>query len=1022
MPSRDSSPTEAKRQRLSSDRYKEIVDVQRAQVLADSLASPAVQSVLDDLLQKHRLSESRNKQIQRALHLIKESLDSLPKEPCSISVDSDFLRDTLNKLGTQVDPTCLFSHSNYKKTALTCHPPSNVNVVGSFLLGYSTTSTVDLAVEMPRTLFNSKDYRYYRYHDKRLLYLVFLARHFLSEGSHIWENISITSHCFADDPRKPILSLSHSKIPQVTVCILPTYPPNMFPPSRLTDDRNNLLLNASAPQTSGKADATPVYNQSVLVDSTPLPVLQIMHKVVLSTPNFVSGVLLLNMWSVRHHLLIGNFVFAVLICDLINRSVVPQRASREHILRCAFNSIRSGHLRKLSLSGVRICSPIDVSRLLRVERCASDALNVIESEIAVNDLWNGVIARLFATPRGTEIVPYPLSTQFDGFLKVTLPNSDNCFTAKRAEFDFNVLTVLHTAFLSTGRLSLIEPLERGLYGLSFVSHQEVTRKVDTRKESVDSDSFLSFWGEKASLRRFKDGRIIEAVVWSGGIYTLDEIAQYVFKRHFGGEVACEVFVGCWEKVANLTDGSTSISRAIAAFNELSSLLRSVNDLPLNIRDVHATSTHLRRCGMYPIRPNPANIFTEALDVVITFESSNAWPKDTVALAASKAGFYVALKGKLAEKGVVAQATVSFIDVIVSGYVYRVRLNVDIEKELSDGESDGDKRFWETEMLVTHHDNMRNMQSAMVGQVCRLAKRWLNAHMLFGCLGEHRDVLVELLVMAVFYAETNEYPRSTMSAFCRFLHLLAEFPWEVCPLVVFVSDHDEGDIPGALKRQNDVVKVEGLSRLETLMIAQKSFDQSAGRFGIYVAQANEVESWSEKLGGLENVLLSRLQLTAAASLRHFERILTTTADKKLKLESVFISSYPGFNAVVKIDERACIMDPGSVKGEFGRQKQEGIHRVVAGLDPVEKICKTLVDRLGKWAIFFRKLRCGNQIYIVWRPGVKKVQKFSLRDAAFSDLVKSASHEEDDMLRSSVPQLIDEIKCIGEGLVSAVEVFN
>lgn len=1010
-----------KRQRLSSNdkdnHYEEIATVQHAQIQADALTSPSVQSVFNRLLDTLMLSDSSNTLIQRALHAVKSSLDGIPKEPAKLAARSDLVSDLLRNVADGTEPSSLFYSSKAETLSVSCDRPSQINVVGSYLLGYCTAPVVDIAVEMPRSLFTPKDYRNYRYHDKRFLYLLYLANHFLNEIESKWTKVSVTAHHFACDLRKPVLSLSHSEMPGITVCIIPTYPVNMFDVSRLRPDRNNVRAQAQTATTSAQAEATPVYNQSVLVDSTPVVFLQMMHEIIGGAPNFKPALMLMHIWSLRHRLRLGKFVLAVLLCDLFNRAVVPRRAAKEHILRCAFSAISSGRLYNLVMCGVQVCAPFNSAQLTRCAECAARALSTIESDAAANDPWDGLIPRLFATARGNEIKAQPMSTLFDGFLKITHIDNGSPFT------DLEILSVLQSGFVETGRIRRIEPLSERLYGLTCASYESLIRRVDVRNQSTDVDTFNSFWGKKANLRRFKDGKIIEALVWNGGIQTLQEIAKYVFDRHFKGRLRCDVVLGDLEKAAKLKDSDkTSSSRAILAFNELSSLLRSIDDLPLKIRDVSAISPHLRRCGMYKIRPNFSNIFVEALGVLITFESSKAWPKDAVALAASKAGFYVALKGKLAEKGVTSQVTVSYIDVTVSGFVFRVQLYVDIEKGLTEEKSQEDKLFWETHMVVKHHENVRNMGSVMVGQVCCLAKRWLNSHMLFGCLGERADILVELLVMAVFYNETLEAPRSPMSAFCRFLHLLAEFPWEVCPLLISMrsSDYNDMDMPSSRKHGKD--ESAEPNRSEQLEIAQKMHEKSGCALGIFVAHGNDVESWSGGRGTIENVLVNRIQATALAALQFIERFLTSSEGEGLSLKTVFTCSTSGFDAIAHLDERACVMSSKSKEGPMGVQdKRLGVARVAAGLDPIERVHKTIHERLGKWAVIFWQVRSGSELYVVWRPDVRKQFKFSLRDAAFCDPVFVGSNETP-CLKPSIGQLVEEIKYLGQGLVTRVELLR
>src|SRR5579862_7566073 len=68
--------------------------------------------------------------------------------------------------------------------------------------------------------------------------------------------------------------------------------------------------------------------------------------------------------------------------------------------------------------------------------------------------------------------------------------------------------------------------------------------AEARKEAA---AFRKFWGEKAELRRFKDGSILESLVWSDKESkkpVFQQIVHYLLDRNFGPDIAKAIsFVG-----------------------------------------------------------------------------------------------------------------------------------------------------------------------------------------------------------------------------------------------------------------------------------------------------------------------------------------------------------------------------------------------------------------------------------------------------------------------------------------------
>lgn len=992
----DSGERPSKRQRtpLTDGQYAELEVVQSAQRKGDALGDPALSAALDKLIASRRDSDSVRKSVENVLKLVKSSLDSLPKKK-TMQVDNAITRNTLRKVARGVKLDSLFRAEQFEQLSVVCKPPTKVNVVGSFLLGYSSGSVADVTVEMASDIFHSKDYLNYRYHDKRLVYLIYIARHFVKMEGDKWPVVSLTTSHLNDDITKPVLCVSHADTPDVTIRLIPTYAEGVFEKSRLAENRCNIRLAGDSSVVNDPMKATALYNTSIAMDSTLIISLQTLHAAAIAVSAFSDTVLLLCAWCYRHRLRMGNFFMATVLAELISKGSVPPRASREHMFRCALRFIARGMLKELKVSGLRLCAGMDEGLLKRCEVVASDALFIIESKIAVEDPWFGIMPYLFATARGSKCFPKPLSTLFDGFVCI----SRNEKTTGPSEKD--LLVVLNRALVDTGRATRIECLTRDLFGLTLKSEGDSFRKVDTRPEGWDTTSFKKFWGEKAGLRRFKDGRIIESLVWSGGLETLNDITDYACRRHFGEAFAVKVIIGNLEVAAGCDGLDTTASRAIAAFDELASVLRSLEGLPLSIRVLHATSPHLRRCGAFSIRPDAQTRYINPLDIVASFESSAAWPDDSVAISAAKAAFYVALQTTLAGRGVSARATISFVDISLGGFVFRLRIRVDKEKKLLPLNSEqASTLIWETESRVRHQDKIAYVGNPMMGSVVRLAKRWLNSHLLLSQMGDRGEELIEVIVASIMSKRRLSRRKSAIGYFCQFLHILAEFPWEVCPLAVFLEN------PEKAMADNEMHGEEQARFFSSVQERYNSHLDGEMFFAIYHARnksGDDVETWFSTPHNPERVIAERIVATARSSLMFIETHLTAP-EKAPSLSTIFATPTNAFDVILKLHDR---MTPyGTSKGPF-----RGHGKPYVGIDPVVRLRDELEKCLGGFALFLIERAGRAEIFVVWRPSAREGVKFSLREAPFRT-------PEEGKLVACREEMVAEMRRIGHGLIREV----
>jgi U3 small nucleolar RNA-associated protein 22 len=198
--------------------------------------------------------------------------------------------------------------------------------------------------------------------------------------------------------------------------------------------------------------------------------------------------------------------------------------------------------------------------------------------------------------------------------------------------------------------------------------------------------FREFWGDKTELRRFKDGRILESVVWE--VKAADEkahipvlIAKHLLSHHFGiGESSVFTWQPSFDALIRLPTVinniysrlGSSVSRgfrdAISAFDSLVKQIKQLEDLPLSVASISPVHSALRHTNAFaPIAISssassalpPWARYIPTMDIIIEFERSPRWPDDLTAILKMKLAFYEHVARSLvkAVKGLTARVVV-----------------------------------------------------------------------------------------------------------------------------------------------------------------------------------------------------------------------------------------------------------------------------------------------------------------------------------------------------------------------------
>lgn len=191
-------------------------------------------------------------------------------------------------------------------------------------------------------------------------------------------------------------------------------------------------------------------------------------------------------------------------------------------------------------------------------------------------------------------------------------------------------------------------------------------------ETEEIRKFRELWGERAELRRFKDGSITESVVWD--VRNADEraqipffVARYLVHRHCG---VPESDVRAWQgdfdgllrvpqelaSVYQSAGAQTGFKAAMTAFDTLVKSIKALDDqLPLAVLNVSPVSESLRYTNVFaPVTVNQkletalprCARYVPVMNVIVEFEKSGRWPDDLRAIQKIKLAFLETLGSAL----------------------------------------------------------------------------------------------------------------------------------------------------------------------------------------------------------------------------------------------------------------------------------------------------------------------------------------------------------------------------------------
>ncbi|NXU41603.1 NOL6 protein, partial [Drymodes brunneopygia] len=539
---------------------------------------------IEELLKEVTLKEAKKKKIDAFLHEINRLLSAIPETPETELTDQAWLSKDVKVPFLQV-PFNVKGRFHFV-------PPAELKVVGSYLLGTCVRPeiNVDIAVTMPREIFQDKDNLNQRYHRKRALYLSHIAQHLSKEKLFG----SVKFAYMNSNHLKPILLLRPQGKDEkmVTVRLHACPESDLFKPSRFYPSKNNVrtawFMEQSTPKEGATEPPTPHYNNSILCDTVMLSHLHFLSNAATDFPGMKDGLALLKVWLNQRQLSKGlgsfsGFLVSMLVAYLLTKRKIVKMMSGYQVLRSTLQFLATTDL---SVTGISLAQDADPSLPVLDDFHQAFAVVFVDPSGLVNLCADMTASKYhqvqFEAKRSMEILDDRMADGFQALLmtpKPMLRTFDHVFhlkhvsklqgTCKKMQL-LNELMDRGGNYVAAALPFVVSLLARGLsqraqlvahslpqipewpidaeppkhkdvgpltFGLLFVPEFAAsTLEKGPQADHPEALEFRTFWGEKSELRRFQDGSICEAVVWEASSVCQkrlipEQIIRHLLKLH-----------------------------------------------------------------------------------------------------------------------------------------------------------------------------------------------------------------------------------------------------------------------------------------------------------------------------------------------------------------------------------------------------------------------------------------------------------------------------------------------------------
>jgi U3 small nucleolar RNA-associated protein 22 len=957
-------------------------------------------------------------------------------------------------------------------------------------------------------MFQAKDYQNYRYFYKRAFYIAWLAAGIQSSKP---SNIKLSFGHLNENDIQPILIVDPnierhgsdednevqdaSEIP-LRVQIIPTIPEDLFPADKILLGHVNIKNQHLGDSFSkNRMSIQLMYNASIQMDASTTSYLKLFRTASLQAPGFKDTCLLGRIWlgqrGFNSSILgggFGNFEWASLVALLLTN----YNTKMKPVLLPGYSSYQLFKATLQFLATRDLCSKPMATDGSTMENTDTECPLFFDSIRSMNILfkmtpWSYALLcreaavsvktltdNLFDPFKSTFIYrPDSLPYRFDIIFKLTMQNNGSgnisasgAMCAKNRPL-YKVLrrgltdrvSLIHIAQSSSlfrKQSSLSRPIhfeeESCIVGIA-VDAKQIDRTVDRGPAAEDKAAcaaFRKFWGEKAELRRFQDGAIVETVTWPHNTSTLaaaEEIINYLLARHIGLGTRQNTMFSKAYKVFPYTHGVAVFKSTMDAFRMLENNLRALEGLPLQFRHILAASSQLSYSSVEVPISSGRCMQQSPAEVVIEFEGSTKWPNDLPALQYTKVAFLlkIAEEFEKSANGIHAQVglekhaselvNLAFLDISYPGSItFRLRIRSEHETTLLEQRSTNraisgkEKEILSKALAVYRRDMVHAPTQAQyiqtlalrfpaLSSAIRIMKKWLSSHRLRCHLPEQ---LTELIVAGVFLNPSPwNPPQSGWTGFLRSLFFLAHWNWRAEPLIVDLSAGE--------------LQTEDFTAIYARFEAWRRLDPAMNRVVLFVASnvARDGVIWTDYANPPKVVVTRMIALARAAC--------QVVVDQNITLDASILFSSPtqDFDFVIHVAHL-------SSEAKAVRRKQENTQEYKnlevqslsstskdqksPGFNAVEAFFSDLNRIYGACAMFFLNDLELEAIVGLWSPSAMNARDWRIRlgyssSAADMKLSQDAVNEgKRHGVIANKTAILAEIARLGGDIVKKIEVMR
>ncbi|CAG5147339.1 uncharacterized protein ALTATR162_LOCUS2022 [Alternaria atra] len=1091
---------------------------------AESFKSNMFKLQLDELLEQVKLKYGKKEaSAENAMRTLKTIIEQIPsRDPLPITEAEKALKSA----GVAIP----FPSPRPPKDALyklQYERPASINATGSYPLKTATRHeeafSIDLVVTMPKSLFTDKDYLNYRYFYKRSYYLACLAAGIKASNEHKFQ---LSFDCLNGNQLQPVLSVrpsghgdaddfSNSKC---HINILVALPENTFALSKLLPNSNCVRPKGSDDEVSSKAlTATPIYNNTLQLDTNVTAYLKLLHGTASRAEAFKDACILGRVWLKQRGFGsqlrkggFGNFEWAAIMAILLQ----PNAGTGAQSVSSGFSSYQ------LFKSTLQFLSRGDLTRKPFIFQATNITIPKVETAPVVFDGPRGQNILFKMTPWSYSRLRSEAKATVDMLSDSVFDHFDATFILKTELLKYRYDATLEIPLASLGletageeydqrivetcrkiNSTLTRALGDRITALSFTMPEEeswsissrrpqekqtksilvnfatdpanATRTVDhgpSAENKQEAASFRKFWGEKAELRRFKDGSILESVVWSvkdASASVMEQIVLYILGKHVSEKVAesAKFSSDAFGRLipAGQMQGQSGTAPFLPIMNAFSAMekdIRDLEELPLRLRHLRAADPQLR----YSSIDVPSAGHAPA-SVVLQFEGSGRWPDDLCAIQRTKIAFLLRLAELLSklEAGYVARVGMenpsqpaqnqAFLDVTVAaGFTFRIRIYHDREptlfdRQIKDKSLDGPSRESAAASLALYKREFIQapLHSQVLQTLCtrflalspaiRLTKKWFASHLL---APHFSPELIELLVIRTFLQPHPwPVPSTATTGFLRTLSWISRWDWRHVPLIVDFSTTFSANPADLEDTTSKGMKSEDLDRLRTRFEAWRRIDPAMNRVVLFAATNLDEEgtTWTDKAKP-EKVVAARLTALAKAATQAVradeDRLLKHINNSKeaakmqdaLTPESLFTPGVSDFDIVITISSKYTLKPTKSLKNapkfkNLDLQKSSSSSSPAATPLP-QLFGQDLLDVYGDAVLWFWDPETLDKIVGLWNPVVTAQRSWKIK-AGWNSVPVTAKKDAVE-IRANKEVIVHEIKRLGGELVKTIDVKN